>query len=224
MKPPSWFAFSCLLGLGTAALAPLLWPHASQPLRTQAAKGSIDSWTRENYGRALDLVFQGGCAASTGAQWFSCVRSLPGHSDEIEYSMFVERRYDGTVFARIGRPRVQSIYCQLRQLRKRNPHGSVDELAKLIRIESQMGDQQRFRRLVELAADFEHLRISPIPPDEIIMDATQYRFRIGSSSGEMDITLRGPGSAAPHQSNALIQWAESAEQMLLSGFSLGQVQ
>lgn len=200
------------------AFTPVLWALGSRALSAQEIKDSVESWTRENYGRALDLVFQDACATSKEARWFSCVRSLPGHKDEIEYSFLLEKRYDGTVFARIARPKAQSIYRQLRQRKEQNPLGSVGDLAKLIQIESQVGDQQRFGRLAELATDFEKLRVSPIPADEIIMDATEYRFRVRSSSGKMNITLRGPGSAAPHQSQALIQWAESLRITLASAF------
>jgi hypothetical protein len=200
------------------AVTPILWARASRTPRAQEIQDSLESWTRENYGRALDLVFQGACATSKEARWFSCVRSLPGHKDEIEYSFFLEKRYDGTVFARIARPKAQSIYRQLRQRKEENPRGSVGDLAKLIQIESQVGDQRRFGRLAELATDFEELQVSPIPADEIIMDATEYRFRISSSSGEMNIVLRGPGSGAPHQSQPLIQWAESLRDTLASAF------
>jgi len=200
------------------AVTPVLRALASRALSAQEIKDSVDSWTRENYGRALDLVFQDACATSKEARWFSCVRSLPGHKDEIEYSLLLERRYDGTVFARTARPKAQSIYRQLYQRKEENPRGSVGDLAKLIQIESQVSDQQRSGRLVELATDFEKLRVSPIPADEIIVDATEYRFRISSSSGEMNIVLRGPGSGAPHQSQALIQWAESLRNTLASAF------
>ena len=200
------------------AVTPVLWVRASRALRAQDIKDSVDSWTRENYGRALDLVFQDACATSKEGRWFSCVGSVPGHKDEIEYSFLFEKRYDGTVFARIARPKAQSIYRQLRQRKEQNPRGSVADLAKLIKIESQVGDQQRFGQLAELATDFEELRVSPIPADEIIMDATEYRFRISSSSGEMNIVLRGPGSGAPHQSQPLIQWAESVRELLAQSF------
>lgn len=216
MKPRSWFALICFLVFATIAVAPAVRARASRAAAAQEDKDSVDSWTRENYRRALDLVFQDTCASATHVRWLACIRIVPGHNDEIEYSFFLEKRYDGRVFARIARPKAQSIYRQLRQRKEQNPHGSVGDLAKLINIELQVGDQQRFRRLAELASDFEELRFSPIPADEIIMDATEYRFRISSSSGEMDVTLRGPGSEAPHQSQPIIRWAESARRLLAS--------
>lgn len=185
----------------------------------QGHKDFIDSWTRENYSRALDLLLPDRCASPIDARWLSCVRIVPPYKNETEYSLSVERRFDGTLSAKIVRPKVQSIYVQLRERKKEHPHASVSDLAKLIEIESRTGDQRRFPRLADLADKFENLRLSPVLSDEIMMDPTEYRFRIRSFSGEtMELTLNGPGSAAPHQSQTLIQWAESAREMLASAF------
>ena len=180
----------------------------------------MDGWTRENYDRALDLVLQGHCAASKGVRWISCIRIVPGYSAELEYSLSVEKRYDGTVVAHIIRPKTQSVYTQLCKRRKDRPRASIGDLTKLIEIESQAGDQRKFPGLLALADNFEKIRFSPVLPDEIMMDATQYRFRARSFSGDqMELTLVGPGAAAPHQPHALIQWAESVREMLASAFN-----
>jgi hypothetical protein len=96
---------------------------------------------------------------------------------------------------------------------------SLNALTRLIKLESRAGDERRFPELVGLADEFEKIRFSPVPPAEIMMDATQYRFRVGSFSGDqMEIALHGPGSAAPRQPQILIQWAESVRTMLASAF------
>lgn len=192
------------------------FPAANEAKET---KDSADAWARENYSRALDLVLPDQCASSTNARWIACVRIVPGYPEEIEYSLSVEKRYDGTLRAQIVRPKGTSIRAQLRERKKANPRLSVSELAKLIRVESQAGDQQRFPGLLQLVGEFEQIRLPLVPSDEIMMDATQYRFCVRSSSGEhAELVLSGPGSAAPHQPQALLQWAESVRQMLAGTF------
>jgi len=48
-------------------------------------------------------------------------------------------------------------YTQLCKLKKDPPAASVGDLAKLIEVESQTGDQQKFPALVHLADEFEKL-------------------------------------------------------------------
>ena len=207
-----------LVALSRILGAPVLRACSSRASAPQAVKDSIDGWTRENYDRALDLL-QGHCATSKGVRWISCIRIVPGYSAELEYSLSVEKRYDGTIFAHITRPKTQSVYTQLLNRKKDRPHASLNALTRLIKLESQAGDERRFPALVDLADDFERIRFSPVLPDEIMMDATQYRFRIRSFSGDqMELLLGGPGSAAPGQPQILIQWAESVRKMLASAF------
>jgi hypothetical protein len=199
---------------------PFLGAPSSRASAPQATRESIDGWVRDNYNLALEIAFQDPCTASKDVRWISCVRIVPGHSTEFEYSLSVERRYGGTILGRVIRPKRKSVYVQLCEWKKGHPQATVRELAKFLARESQAGDQHRFPELVRVADEFEKIRLSPALSDEIMMDATQYRFRIRSFSGEsMELTLSGPGPTAPHQSNALIKWAESARQMLLSAFN-----
>lgn len=211
----------CLLPVALLALnitsVPGLGALASNAKAHQESK--VTAWTRDNYAAALDLLFQERCAAGKRARWHVCIRIAPGYSDEIEYSLSVERRYDGTIFARITRAKGQSIHTQLSTRKKEHPHASLAELLKLIQLESQAGDQHQFPALARLADDFEALRLSPVPSDEIMMDSTRYIFRIQSFSGErLDLVLQGPGTAAKGQPQPLIVWAESTRQVLLSAF------
>jgi hypothetical protein len=200
---------------GTSALG----VRHSQVNTPQKTEDAIDAWVRDNHDLALGMVFQDDCTATKDVRWISCIRVVPGHPDELEYALSVEKRYDGTIRAHISRPKAHSVYTQLRTLRKEHPHASVGDLAKLVLVESQAGDQRRFPGLARLADEFETIRFSPVLSEEIMMDATQYRFRIRSFSGElMEVSLNGPGSGSPHQPQALIQWAESAREMLSSVF------
>lgn len=201
---------------GTAVLGAPSSPRASALRETQAP---IEGWARDNYDRTLDLVFQDRCAASKDVRWIACVRIVPGHPTELEYTLSVERSYGGTIVAHVTRPRAQSVYAQLCKLKQEHPATSAGDLAKLIEVESQTGDQQKFPALGRLADDFEKLRFSPVLTDEIIMDATKYLIRSRSFSGDqMELVLRGPGSSAPRQPQPPIQWAESARGMLASAF------
>ena len=78
----------------------------------------IDSWARDNYHGALDLLLPDRCASAIDARWLACVRIVPPFRNEIEYLLSVQRQLDGTIFAQINRPKAHSIYVQLRERRK----------------------------------------------------------------------------------------------------------
>lgn len=209
-----------LLMLPLIAGAPVLARRSPQANAAGETKAAIDGWARGNYGRALDLVFRDRCTSPSDALWLACIRILPGHQNEIEYSLSMERRYGGTILAHITRPKTQSVYTELYEGKKEHPLASVNELTKLIQVESQAGDQRRFPGLVHLADEFERIRFSPTLTAELMLDATRYRFRVWVLGGDqMELILHGPGSAAPHQPQPLIQWAESAREMLARAFN-----
>ena len=197
----------------------ILGGHASLTTGQTAPKDPPETWAKSHYEQALDAVFHDRCATPTDARWISCIRIVPGHPNEIEYSLTVEKRYDGTIFARITRPKAQSVHTQLRERKKEHPRVPVAELAQLINLESREGDQRAFPGLVRLADELEKVRLSPLLSDETIMDATEYRIRVRSFSGDqMDLILRGPGSDSSHQPEVPIQWAESVRQLLAGAF------
>jgi hypothetical protein len=152
-------------------------------------------------------------------RWIACVRILPSDSTELEYTLAVEKSYSGKIVSRITRPRKQSVFAQLCNLKREHPSASAGDLARRIEVESQVGDQKRFPELLRLAGEFEKLQLSPVLSDETMMDATKYVVRSRSFSGDqMEIVLRGPSSSAAHQPQPLIQWAESARQVLTGAF------
>jgi len=195
---------------------------AQRPARTSRkawSNDAVERWVRDNYAQALDLALPGHCASATDARWIACVHIVPAFKDEMEYSLAVERRQDGSVIARLGRPKAKSVYEQLRKLKKKHPKATAAELAKRIKIESRTGDSAKYPGLEGLAAEFENVRLSPVLSDEIMMDATQYVFRVRSFAGDqMELRLHGAGPAAPRQPQGLIQWAESVREMVASAF------
>lgn len=217
MKPQRNLVLLVLLTL--MECVPSLCLSCPQAISGQPHGDSADLWVRENYDRALDLVFPERCASPIDARWLACVRIVPAYKDEIEYALSVEKRYDGTIQAEAKRAKARSVYAQLCELKHEHPQASVADLTKLVQMESRTGDQRRFPQLESLADEFEGLRLSPVLSEEIMMDPVKYRFRISSLSGErMQLTLFGPGSTASHQPQPLIQWAESARTLLAQSF------
>ena len=215
---------SCVVLIGLLAVSdalgiPAFAKRCLQASATQESKVSVTDWARDNYNLVLDSVIPDHCAAPTDARWLSCIRIIPAFKDEMEYSLLLEKRYDGTLFARIVRPNAHSIYDQLCELKKAHPRATVKEAAELVEVQSQAGDQRRFPGLAGLADEFEKTQLSPALSGDIMMDPTEYRFHIKSHSGEnMELTLHGPGAAAPHQPQGLIGWAESARELLVTAF------
>jgi len=212
-----WLAYVWLAMLSGAAVSgSYLWRSGAP----QDTKDSVDGWVRGNYTRVLDLALRNRCSEdpvqarrAMDARWLACVRIVPAFKNENESSASLEKRYDGTLFAQLVRPKGHSVYVQLRERKKQQPSESPAGLAKLIEIESTSGDQRRFPGLSRLADEFEKMQVSPVLSDELMMDATEYRFSIRAPYGEsLDLTLLGPGAAAPRQPPGLIQWAESLKE------------
>ena len=220
MKSRCWFAFTLLIAVPAVPAAPHARQHSPRPSAQHDPTDSVDSWMRENYSRALALLLPDSCASAIDARWRSCIRIIPSDKNESEYAVSLQRRFDGKMFAVIVRPKGASIYAQLREHKRKHPHASLGALAKMIAIESRTGDQSQFSGLEHLGEKFEELRISPVLSDEVTMDPTEYRFRFRSFAGEtMEVTLNGPGSTAAHQSQPLIEWAESAKNTLAESFN-----
>jgi hypothetical protein len=150
--------------------------------------------------------------------WFAYA-IIPGFQTELEYELSLEKHYDGTVFARVIRPRTQSIYRQLCKLKIEHPSASVSDLSKLIAVESEAGDENKFPTLRRLAEEFDKIRIAAPLSDELMMDATQYGILVQAGAGEhLEIVLFGPGPSAPKQPSQLLQWTEDLRKLLVEAF------
>jgi hypothetical protein len=148
-------------------------------------------------------------------RWTVCVLVTPGYQKEPEYLLLLVKRYDGTAYARITRPRGPSIFTQLLKLKTEHLSASPAELARLIAVETRDGDQQTFPALLSLSDKFEKIRLSPVLSDVLMMDATTYFVHARSSSGEqIDLVLYSPGPSAPHQPCPLLEWVEEARRVL----------
>jgi len=177
----------------------------------------------DNYDPVMNLVLQDKCGSNhqSGAiRWVVCVRIIPGFPEDLEYTISLEKLYNGTIRAYATRPRVKSIHLQLLELSGKHPAASVKELSGLITTESISLDQEEFPQLKQCADKFERLRLSPVPNDAIWNDATKYAFRIESiTSDSIDYAMIGPGADAKHQPSELLSWAESMKRIIAVGWS-----
>jgi hypothetical protein len=193
-------------------------------LKSQAgrAQETVDSWTRDNYLKVLDMVFSDGCSVLKGAEharWTVCVRIMPSYPTELEYLLYAEQHYDGTILAHAVRPKTASVYMQLLSLKQAHRTASANELARYIVTQTVSGNDQEFPVLRSVGNEFEKARFSPVLPDELMMDTTRYLFIEQSFSGNrMELVLNGPGSSVVRQPHPLLQWAESFRQVFDKSF------
>jgi len=176
-------------------------------------------WVHENYKAVIDLISRDKtCDAAKDprpVRWSVCVRVRPGHENELECVLWLEKRDDGTAYAQITRPRGKSIYLQLLKLKTDRPNASPTDLAKLVAVKSRGGDQQTFPGLVSLTDEFERIRLSPVLSDELMMDPTTYFIHAEALWGErMELILYGPGPSTPHQSDPMLEWVERLRRLL----------
>jgi hypothetical protein len=195
---------------------------------TQATSEAQEVWLLENYEEVRDAVLQKGCPAldeksSAFPQWEVCIRILPPFESESEVEIYVRRFYDGNVSAVILLPKGQSLFSQLRKLHREHPEYSRDKLIILISTERHTATEKESSALRDLATQFEDLRFSPVPGNDLFSDPTKYEVNPTSNYGmEIDLTLYGPGSAAPKQKDPLIHWVESVKKLLLeAGTKMG---
>jgi len=202
----------------------LPWVEAAGQGRRAAEKQEqAEGWIKENYLAVVDLIArEKSCVptddaksehaankSSAAMRWSVCVRIIPGHPEELESLLWLEKLSDGSLQARIVGPRGASIYWQLVKLKAARRDASPVELAKLVAVETRERDRKTLPGLTQLASEFEEIRLSPVLSDELMMDPTVYSIRARSMWGEqMDLVLSGPGPSAPHQPGPLLDWVE----------------
>lgn len=201
-----------------------LRPAASAPL--EAGEDTPEAWARENYGAVLELLFKKGCPPaneSRSTRWELCVEILPGFQTELEYTLSLQKSWDGKVFAVVVRPQNQSIYTQLCKLRSEHSDAPADRLAELVALDVRKSDLKKLPELRRLADEFERIRIAPSLSEGLMMDPTKYEVHTTSSSGEhMELVLLGPGPSAPKQPSPILRWIESLRQTLTASMTAGK--
>jgi hypothetical protein len=109
-------------------LLAMAWLVGGQATAARDKQEQAELWLHENYRAILDLFSRDtGCAARQAPgsmRWTVCVLVTPGYQTEPEYLLLLVKRYDGTAYARITRPRGPSIFTQLLKLKTEHPNAS----------------------------------------------------------------------------------------------------
>ncbi|MGH6628989.1 MAG: hypothetical protein ACREB3_04585, partial [Burkholderiales bacterium] len=117
-----------------------------------------------------------------GDKWLAAVRISP-LPEELHYFFTMTRKYDGGVHLAVAYPKGLSVWNQLKHLKAKHPEATREQLAKLVSLERRALDHAECPQLRRLATKLEALRINPILPDVLLLDATGYGFRFESKWG-----------------------------------------
>jgi hypothetical protein len=187
--------------------------HLTVPLDAQTPsknEARLETWLQKNYSVVLNEVMPLPSQSRVGddIKWVVTVRVQPSYEAE-ELQFTIRQSYTGKVEVEIIRPEGKSIRSQLRELKKKYPSASLSMLAGKISIERRAVSGTTTKEIEGLAARFENIPMSPVLPDELFVDYTEYEFWSISQWGNLlRIRLRGPGSKAKAQPHALLDWAE----------------
>lgn len=182
------------------------------------AKGGVDEWVERNYSAVLASVLPIGAIDVSkfprDVRWMVKVRIIPPF-EKAEFLFSLQKKYDGKIEAVISTPRGSPILTQMRDLRKKRPDATVEQISSLIAIQHSTRSDRDCPQLSRLARELESLELSLVQPDEISMDSTGYEFWSQALWGNrMQVRLGGPGPDALKQPNPLLEWIEVARNTL----------
>ena len=208
-------------------LVTLLFAASNCLLRAFAENSDdIENWVRKNYVAVLNLALPCRTASSEKptktVKWIVTVRILPPFEDH-EYLLTMHKTYDGKVEVSTTFPKRDSVYTQLRNLRRNYPESSIRDISQRLSLEHRMMNQSDDPNLVELANEIERISISAILPDEVEMDATTYEFQSQSLWGNrLVLRIGGPGRNAKKQPYPLLRWVESVRSAIGASSTIGE--
>jgi hypothetical protein len=184
------------------------------------------NWLNENYRKALDLILPVGMAASDetindAPEWILTVRVSPPWDASKFYQLTFLKNFKGSVEATIIMPKGGSISEQLINLRKRNPQATLEEISKLVSVNRQTFTEKERPQLKLLARRFERLKMSPLPPNALILHGTDYYFWVKPYwVNHVEYAITEPSGSYwgnlgkyPHP---LAKWAESVRMVLMN--------
>jgi len=198
--------------------------HAMPQQSTNQDAGARSSAQFSEYddrSAAVAIAVKDRCAPSRdfkGVRWIACVRIVDAFEKDFEYVISIERRYDGTVEIHAARPVGHSVAQQLNTLRSTNSHAALRTLAQAMSVESFSADQRKWPFVGTLAEQFEAIRISPVPMDALYSDSTSYFVRVYAPEllrEHHEFEVEGPGPAALHQPDPLLEWVETMRKALM---------
>jgi hypothetical protein len=145
----------------------------------------------------------------------ACVHISPAFNEQPEFVFSVERYYGGKTIVYAQWPKEQSVYEQIKILKRTHWTATIPEIASMISVESLVLDNDKCSLAKAIADRFELLKFSAVPGDTLFADATSYSIRVVSLSGELaEFDLTGPGPAAKTQPEPLLDWAEHTRRSL----------
>ncbi|HEY1207903.1 MAG TPA: hypothetical protein VGE85_00910 [Terracidiphilus sp.] len=214
-------AIGMLAVSSTLALYGQAQSPASPVNEQQAAEDALENWVRDNYRSVLDMVFRNSCdvpKSSSEMRWIVCARIISESADP-EYVLLIGRGYDGKSFARIVRPKGQSVYVQLGNQKREHPTAASNNLIKFIVLETKEGDEKEFPALACIEDELEHIRFSPVLPDILFIDPTEFDISLQALWGnKMEIVMYGPGSSVERQPHPLLSWVTKTRHILNASF------
>lgn len=209
-------AVFCISVLNGQTLTPA--PSANEQ---QAKEDALRDWAHENYRGVLDKVFKNSCdvpKSSGEMRWMVCARIISESADP-EYGLLMERNWDGKPFARIVRPKGQSVYVQLGNQKREHPTAASSDLIKFIVLETKEGGEKEFPALASIEDEFEHIRFSPVLPADLFSDPTEFDISLQALWGnKMEIVMYGPGLSIAGQPHPLLSWVAKTRQVLAASF------
>jgi hypothetical protein len=165
----------------------------------------------ENYASVHQILFPEQLQITPfppNVKWLVVVTVRPSYGGS-ETWFSLTSKYDGDIELHIKTPHGASLTRQLIELSESIPEATADELARMVKIDEYKIRDKDTPELRRLAETFQAIRLSPVLPDEMIMDSYNYHFWSKSQWGqEMSASLIGPGSEAPKQPHPLVEWAE----------------
>jgi hypothetical protein len=181
---------------------------------------SSEDWAQQNYPAVLNMILPGGEIAvgefPKNVKWIVTVRILPPF-EKPEYRFSMQKFYDGRVEVSAIKPKGSSILSQLQTLRNKYPDDSLQKISAFVSLDKLHLTHSERPQLRDLAVKFEAIRMSPVLPDELIVDETGYEVWSESLWGNRtNLVLGGPGAGARKQPHPLLEWAESVRSVIES--------
>jgi hypothetical protein len=141
-------------------------------------------------------------------KWIVVVTVRPAYAGS-ETWFSLASKYNGDIELDIKTPHRASLTRQLIDLTGKLPETTCDELARMVQIDEYKIRDKDTPALRRSAESFQAIRMSPVMPDQLIMDSYNYHFWSESQwEQEMSVNLVGPGPEAPKQPHPLVEWVE----------------
>ena len=179
-------------------------------------EAAVSDWVRDKYPRILDLVLPVDKSTASylpkDVRWMVTVR-ITGPFFESESRLSLQMMYRKDVVSVLSSP-VPSLLTQLRRLKSEKRGATDEQIARLISLKHQTLTGQDCPGINRLAQDFEKLNLSPVLPDELIMDGTSYEIHSQSQWGNhWFLKYNGPGPQEPVQPYPLLTWVETLREL-----------